>query len=336
MTTGLFLLLIALSAIAAACTTKETTPFPAVSAATSIPPEVAAATTAGPPPTTTAVPTTTLPAGRRRTTAPPTTPTPVAATTERVDLVVGGRARQYTLHVPGGIDGQPVALVIDFHGLTSTPDRQDRMDGMRLKANAAGFAVAQPDAELLANAWDTLAGSADVAFVLELIADVSSRVPIDPDRVFAVGFSAGGGMANRLACDASGIFSAIATVGGAFFGWARCEPERPMPVISLHGDADKVVPFEGFGLLPDIQTWASGWAEINGCAIGEQPAAVAADVTIHVWTGCDSDAQVILYEITDGGHGWPGTADSTRIGDTTTAISATDLIWEFFDSQPRD
>jgi polyhydroxybutyrate depolymerase len=43
-----------------------------------------------------------------------------------------------------------------------------------------------------------------------------------------------------------------------------------------------------------------------------------------------------MYTITNGEHGWPGTTDPTRFGDTTDAISATDLIWEFFVAHPRE
>lgn len=226
-------------------------------------------------------------------------------------------------------------LILDFHGLTSTPDRHERVSNMRAKADVEGFVVAQPAANLAANAWDTLEGSADVGFARAIVADVQTRVAIDPDRVFATGFSAGGGMANRLACDAPDLFAAAGTVAGAHFGWGRCDPSRPVPVISFHGVADLVVPFEGLGLLPDVSSWAAAWAKRNGCAPTVQTADVADDVTLEAWTDCDAGVRVLLYAISAGGHGWPGTTDPDRVGDTTAAISATDLMWEFFVTHPR-
>ena len=42
-----------------------------------------------------------------------------------------------------------------------------------------------------------------------------------------------------------------------------------------------------------------------------------------------------LYTVAGGGHGWPGTPDTSRVGDTTDSVSATELIWEFFAAHPR-
>jgi polyhydroxybutyrate depolymerase len=195
--------------------------------------------------------------------------------------------------------------------------------------------VAQPAAGLIANAWDTLEGSDDVAFARAIVADVARRVAIDPMRIYATGFSAGGGMVNRLACDAADLFAAAASVAGAYFGWSRCDPQRPMPIVGFHGDADFVVPYDGFGLLPDVAEWARFRAGLNGCAADPPDTAdVAADVQLVVWDGCDGEAAVALYTIDGGGHGWPGTVDPDRDGDTTDAVSATDLIWEFFVAHP--
>lgn len=265
---------------------------------------------------------------------PPTTLAAPEARTMQVEIEVEGRPRRYTLHVPAGLDGTPVALVVDLHGLTSTAQRHDALSNMRAKASEEGFVLAQPEAGLMASAWNTLEGSTDVAFARAVVADVARRVPIDPERVFASGFSAGGGMAHRLACDAADLFTAVATVSGAYFGWARCEPSRPVSVVSFHGDADIVVPIEGLGLLPDIASWAATWAEHDGCETTAQ-AVVDIDVALESWTGCDAGARVFLFTIAGGGHGWPGTSDPGRVDDTTAVISATDLIWDFFLASPR-
>lgn len=136
----------------------------------------------------------------------------------QVEIEVQGQPRRYTLHVPAGLDGTPVALVVDLHGLTSTAQRHDALSSMRAKASEEGFVLAQPEAGLVASAWNTLEGSTDVAFARAVVADVVRRVPIDPDRVLASGFSVGGGMAHRLGCDAADLFTAVATVSGAYFG----------------------------------------------------------------------------------------------------------------------
>lgn len=295
-----------------------------------------------PPPTTEAAQTTASPS-RSTTTAPATAPAPTTLPpptttgadpprplTEVVEITVAGRLRAYVLHLPAGLGDDPVPLVLDFHGLTATPGWQEEVSGFRVKADEEGFVVAQPSADLAANAWDTLEGSDDVAFVRALVADVTARVSIDPERIYAVGFSAGGGMANRLACDAADLLAAMGSVAGAHFGSARCDPVRPMPIIAFHGDADIVVPYDGFGLLPGVVEWAEAWRDRNGCATDAVSASVTDDVSLETWDNCEGGAAVRLYTVAGGGHGWPGTLDPKRTGDTTAEVSATDLIWEFF------
>ncbi len=107
-----------------------------------------------------------------------------------------------------------------------------------------------------------------------------------------------------------------------------------MRILAFHGDADIVVPYAGFGLLPGIEEWAAAWAERNGCLSPRAEAAIAADVTLFEWSGCDGGSAVALYKVMDGKHSWPGTGDAGRLEDTTGAISATDLAWDFFAAHP--
>jgi len=50
---------------------------------------------------------------------------------------------------------------------------------------------------------------------------------------------------------------------------------------------------------------------------------------------CEEGAAVELYVVEGGGHTWPGAAiDVPVLGETTHEISATDLIWAFFENHP--
>ena len=330
--------LAALVFVTASCggDSDEPGPSPVPPAETTTPPPMTATTHT--PPTTTTTTTSTRPPEASSSTAaisPPEDAEPTIEQTERVTLLHGGRTRVYNLFIPAGISA-PAPLMLDLHGLTADPDKQDRLSAMRDKASESGFVVAQPEAVLVANAWDTLEGSDDVSFLVAVVEDTAGRVPIDPDRVYAAGFSAGGGMAARLGCDAAGTFAAVAVVSAAHIGHRRCTPERPMPVVAIHGDADVVVPLGGFGLLPDIPDWAAAWASRNSCKPAPLVTSVSDDVTLSSWTACSGDADVRLYVVEGGGHGWPGTPDPGRVGDTTDSVSATDVIWEFFVAHPMD
>ena len=243
-------------------------------------------------------------------------------------IQIGGAARKYVLHIPDAAwVGDGVRLVLDLHGLGSTPAIHDDLSRFRAKADEKGFVVAQPAAAGAIPTWQAGASpSTDVDFLLAVIADVAGHVALAD--VFAAGFSNGAGMAHRLACDAPGSVAAIGTVAGAYPDTGPCE--AAVAVIAFHGTLDPVVPFGGAGsLLPDVMEWADQWALRSGCDTTEVTQQ-AADVNRTVWGGCDQGSAVQVYEITSGFHGWPGTKSEGRIINSTMSISATDLMWDFF------
>jgi polyhydroxybutyrate depolymerase len=69
---------------------------------------------------------------------------------------------------------------------------------------------------------------------------------VDPERVFVVGFSNGGFMAHRLACELGGLVKAVASVAGAGpLPSQACPATAPVRVLEVHGDADQVVSYQG-------------------------------------------------------------------------------------------
>lgn len=271
------------------------------------------------------------------TTTSTTTMTTMATTTTappqlaELTIDVAGIPRQYTLFAPGAATGLP--LVIDLHGFTSSSAEQERLTSMQELAAAEGFVVAQPQGRggILAF-WDVSPFSEDLPFIRALIDDAAERVGIDRDRVYAVGMSNGGGLANRLACSASDVITAIGPVAGAYSFANECEPERPVPVIAFHGTDDRVVPYGGGLLTPPVGEWIQGWADRNGCS-GSTVEQFTDDVVQERWEGCDAD--VVLYTVQGGAHGWPGTGDPERADSTTATVSASEILWETLSAYRR-
>ena len=231
-----------------------------------------------------------------------------------------------------------MALVLDLHGLTADPGSQEDLSAMARMGLDNGFVVAQSLGRGQLPSWsagDNTSGAEDVAFLQAVVAAVGVRVSIDRDRVYASGFSNGGGMANRLACDAADTFAAVASVSGSYIEHTDCRPARRVAVLAFHGTNDVIVPYEGCAILPDVNVWAEAWAARNGCAPVAVETPVAADVTLRVWPECQADGDVALYIIEDGGHGWPGTTSAGRLIRSTNSIVATDLIWDFFSRHAR-
>ena len=273
-----------------------------------------------------------------RTTEPlpvPTSTLPVALGNN--DIMSSGEKRHFYLYVPPSYDGNPTALIFNFHGYGSNSIQEEKLSGMSAKADEAGFIVVYPDGNQAA--WFTgpiPQGDADRQFVRDLAAHISSLYHIDPKRIYATGMSNGGGMANRVACNLADLFAAVAPNAGAYNYWEDCSPSRPIPVLAFHGTEDGVVPYEGGksqDIAPPIEAWASAWAERNGCASTPDITTPVDTVTMRSWSNCDENADVILYTLEHHGHSWPGTSVQLP-GVTSQAINATDIMWDFFQAHP--
>lgn len=251
------------------------------------------------------------------------------------EVVSGGLVRNFVLVVPEAAP-RPAPLVILFHGFMGNPQEVERDTAMSTVAEAEGFVVVYPEGSGRPRSWrsDPRLGDLDVTFVRDLVARLDRALDVDEARVYAAGMSNGGGMAARLACDAADLVAAIGPVAGAYF-FGDCVPVRPVPVIAFHGDADPIVPYAGWApFLPGVEAWAGGWAERNGCGAEPSLGAVAVGVTTLRWTGCTAGADVVLYTVAGGHHGWPGSKRAGEYLGSTGSVDASDLIWEFFAAHP--
>jgi len=253
-------------------------------------------------------------------------------------MVSGGFDRQYRLHVPASYRPEtPIPLVLSLHGYNSNAAQQESVSRFSAKADQAGFVAAYPEGLGDPQSWrfgDSAEGQADVDFILTLVRSLQSRLSIDPARVYVSGISNGAEMSYRLMCDAADTFAAAGLVSGGYPPWQDCVPARPVPVVAFHGTADRLLPYEGQPpVFLAVHDWAAQWAALNGCAATPAITFSQDDVTGETWSGCRSGADVVLYTVKGKGHSWPGSSMPANI--TTQAISATDVMWEFFAAHPR-
>ncbi|MEX0786487.1 MAG: flexitail domain-containing putative surface protein [Dehalococcoidia bacterium] len=278
--------------------------------------------------------------------------------------------RSYRLHVPPSYNGADrVPLVINMHGFTSNAIQQQFYSGLSARADEpdGGFIVVHPEG-LLVNGipntqhWNSVQiGSPepdDVAFLNNVLDAVEAALCVDTNRVFSTGISNGAMMSVRLACSLSARVAAIAPIAGAYYpqlsldeppgpfhnSAETCDDTRPVPVIAFHGTDDTSVPFEGGGSavsfrLPIDNDTADEdvmeeWAAHNGCTSGRQESVISGEVRLVEYSTCDDGATLQLYIVDGGGHTWPGAPDAPPLGYTTHDISATDLMWEFFQQHP--
>lgn len=249
------------------------------------------------------------------------------------DLTItsGGLERSARLHVPDALEPDAAAmLVLALHGFGSNSVAMEALTGLSNVSSERGFLVVYPQG--LGSAWNGGAccpGAAgdDVQFIRDLVAEVSRTHCVDPKRIFATGISNGGLMANRLACEASDLFAAVAPVASAI--GVACSPERPVAHMAFSGTADPLVP------IAVTEQEVATWRMLNGCVTDAEQVFAEGDATCEQWSDCDDGADVQLCRIEGGGHTWPGGVAVPILGATSTDLDASDAMVDFFDAHGR-
>ncbi|MBL6981549.1 MAG: prolyl oligopeptidase family serine peptidase [Anaerolineales bacterium] len=253
-------------------------------------------------------------------------------------LQSGGETRWFAIFIPESYQhGTLTPLVFNFHGAGSTFQQQALISGMNELAEAEGFVVVYPQAlPDNANVWFLADGtnrSLDVEFTQAIIDELNQKITIDPKRIYATGFSNGGGLVNSICCAMSNTFAAIAPVAGAYVYWAPCETTSSVSVIAIHGDDDTAVAYSGGGY--STPGWAGGWADRNGCDSTPSTSQPFDDITIETWDSCPKGVAVTLYTVAGGGHVWPGSVVYEGALGATENLNATEIIWDFFNNHPK-
>jgi polyhydroxybutyrate depolymerase len=237
--------------------------------------------------------------------------------------------RTVTMHLPPGRLG-PLPMLVALHGLGGTGHGLEVDSGLDAIADRDGAVIAYPDA--LKGQWNqapAVMGSTpdDAGFLVQLVNRLVAMGCADPQRVYAIGVSNGGGMAYRLACEAADRVAAIGLVSADYLGSDRCARSRPVAAIAFHGTADTRVPLGGVtygtSVHPPVESWAAAWAVRNGCSTAPVHTVVAGARVLH-WQGCPQMADVLLYEVSGGTHGW-----------FKSPVDASILSWEFFRGRVR-
>jgi polyhydroxybutyrate depolymerase len=275
--------------------------------------------------------------------------------TSQYRVQVGDLMRTFLLHVPGSRPrhfGLATAypLVIVLHGSGANGATIRHMSGMDPIADSAHFLVAYPNATTgalgLGADWNAgeCCGAAhkgnvdDVAFIGRLISALSREMPVDRRRIYVAGFSDGGRMAYRVACELGTRVAAIGVVSGSLMD-GQCAPKRPVPLIAFHGTADDEVPYADSSLSTAVGRPPAGsagappsvifWATVDHCR-SARVSTYAPHVRLTRFASCAAD--VVLYSVDEGEHAWPGgTADGDE---PTREISASREAWRFFAGHP--
>lgn len=275
---------------------------------------------------------------------------PSKDTTDAQKIQSGGRTRTFDVHLPKTYDGKTaVPLVVSLHGRHGQGKDQAKLTGFDEVADRHGFIVVYPDG--VGKSWNALHGTGeaeelgvdDVAFIGDLIDDLSKRYRIDPRRIYATGMSNGGAFAHRLGCELSGRLAAIATVAGQMAPRLakQCEPAVPVAVIDFHGTRDRIVSYDGGetgggGDLLSAPDTVEVWRTLNGCDDSSKETFSKGKLSCRSFTDCR--APVVLCTAEGAGHTWPGGYQylpRILVGRTNQDAEASEMIWQFFVDNPK-
>ncbi|MBW2524270.1 MAG: dienelactone hydrolase family protein [Deltaproteobacteria bacterium] len=111
-----------------------------------------------------------------------------------------------------------------------------------------------------------------VAALEKLLRRARATALVDPDALYVVGYSNGGFMAHRLACELEGIAGIVSVSGLPPSDLGTCQA-TPSTVIQLHGNEDEIVRFGGGRVLdrtdvephPGVVQGMVAWAKRAGC-----------------------------------------------------------------------
>ncbi len=277
----------------------------------------------------------------------------VAGNRVRGTLFSGGLSRSYEIYTPSGFGTTPLPVLFVFHDEDSDGNDIADITGFDAVAEQEGFIAVYPNAtgdrwndETSRPGIDTAAN--DVAFVQELLAQVSQIRAVNSDRIFATGFGSGGIFVQLLACELPSVFAGYGAVAGNLPTSLSqtCNVRDPGPVILISGTDDRIQPYsggntEGVNYRSMAQT-ALFWSSANRCIPFAQlrlrPNVDTTDGTRVVarrYVYCAVN-QVEFLTVRGGGHTWPGGPDQPfRFGTVSQDFHASETIWSFFEGEPR-
>lgn len=262
----------------------------------------------------------------------------------------------YNLHVPDDLPVNP-KLVVVLHGCTQGAKLIERTSRWNEVADREKFIVVYPDQSLARNrlnCWNWFRaknqrGEGEAAAIVELVEKVRREYNVDPDQMFAVGFSAGSGMSAILAACWPSYFKGVGLHSGPAFKSAKsalaaigvlttgpkvkerdfegtCSPKKYLgSVIIIHGETDGIVNFR-HARQSELDFFKGLTIRDEHIPAGQNSRAY------HVKTTQEGDQVFSFVRLKGTGHLWSGGTDEGY--SSSKGPNAAEKMWEHFTNRP--
>ncbi|MEP6607344.1 MAG: PHB depolymerase family esterase [Burkholderiaceae bacterium] len=279
-------------------------------------------------------------------------------------------SRSFKLYVPSCYTEAPLPLIIMLHGCTQDPD--DFAMGTRANRWAEGrrCLVAYPEQIQRANShrcwnWfrpgDQHGGRGEPAIIAGITSQIADEYRVDIRRIYVAGLSAGGAMAAILGHTYPDLYAAIGVHSGLPVGAANNVPSalalmktgrsplthglprptsklsnagRVVPLIVLHGDADRTVnPINAARLVEDALAARQTLARDQPSQPRVQTAVATEDSHGYhrtVYTDAGGIGVIEYWQLYGAGHAWAGGNRAGSFADAR-GPDATKAMLDFFD-----
>ena len=265
-------------------------------------------------------------------------------------VTVDGQSRSFLKYLPVNLDpSEQLPLMMCFHGGSGTAEGQLAIGDLRETADEDRFLLVYPQALPDPNdggstSWQVVTSGdlpftlpnphSDVDFVSALIDAMLDMHNVDPSRVYAMGYSNGGGFAYDLACRLNNKVTGVGAVARTMYAesYDNCVVTHPTPVVTILGTSDFISSYDGItynGTLYYHSAEATHdlWIDQNGLLPQEEVSTVPdlnpsdnTSVELYQWRDEQNCRELAHYKVNGGDHDWPGTFGNMD-------IVSHDVIW---------
>ncbi len=234
--------------------------------------------------------------------------------------------RPFNLFVPTTYSsGVPAPLVVALSGYNQTGAQFEKYLNLTPVAQADGFLYVHPDGSKDSHGIRFWNGTPeccnfyspkvdDVAYIMSIIAAVSAQYAVDANRIYIIGNSNGGFLANALACKHADQIAAVVNIaGGSYTNAAACKPSVPVSVLEIWGTKDETFKINHIlgRPIPGAVKIFNMWGDINRCSLPSITSPVKLDLDVKVpglettvmqFQGCLGATAIDFWKIAGAGH----------------------------------
>lgn len=165
-------------------------------------------------------------------------------------------------------------IAVFLHGAPGSPKKVSKIFNAKSISDSEQLISVSPQGINEKWGWESVnesanAKQADVDFIVNLLTKIRTDNNITTDKVYIFGYSAGGFMAYKLACQIPGHITAIVSLAGQYRGdFSACSTSTPVTVHHFHSPQDREVPIKGreVGEIKSVAETLAHWLLINGCS----------------------------------------------------------------------